>query len=293
MTETITLEAQAKINLTLEVLGRRADGYHEIRSVMQRITLADTLTLGPAERLTLECSDPQLEGPDNLVWRAAELLRRASGVRAGAAMRLEKRTPVSAGLGGGSSDCAAALLGLARLWDVDLPREVLMALGRELGSDVPFFLLESPCALAEGRGDLVTALAAVPHRWALPALPQRWGVLVKPAVGISAAAVYHAFPPGGWTDGLRTSAWLDQLRQRGTVPPPFNALEPVALGVAPEAALARRALAEAGARDPVRAGSGSTYFALFEDENEARTVLSSLAAAGWEGHSWIARFVTL
>lgn len=293
MTGTITLQAQAKINLTLEVLGRRGDGYHEIRSVMQRITLADTLTLVPADRLTLECSDPRLEGPENLVWRAAELLRRASGVRAGAAMRLEKRTPVSAGLGGGSSDCAAALLGLARLWGVDLPRELLMALGRELGSDVPFFLLESPCALAEGRGDLVTPLPDLPHRGVLPALPERWVVLAKPEVGISAAAVYGAFPHSGWTDGLRTSAWLDQLRQRGSVPPPFNALEAVALGVAPEARLARRALVEAGAREPVMAGSGSTYFALFEDECETRSVLARLAAAGWEGRSWIARFVTL
>src|SRR5687768_1385067 len=147
----LVLTAHAKINLTLEVLGKRADGFHEIRSVMQRITLADTLTIRRAEELILACSDPELEGPENLVWRAAELLRGEYGVSAGASLALEKRIPVAAGLGGGSSDAAAALRGLNELWKLGLNGERLRDLGARLGSDVPFFLLESGSALAEGR----------------------------------------------------------------------------------------------------------------------------------------------
>src|SRR5688500_15047283 len=138
----LTLTAHAKVNLTLEVLGKRADGFHDIRSVMQRISLADTLTVERAEGLTLTCSDPGLEGPENLVWRAAELLRTECGVAEGAALRLEKRIPVAAGLGGGSSDAAAALRGLNELWRLRLSGERLWELGARLGSDVPFFLLE-------------------------------------------------------------------------------------------------------------------------------------------------------
>lgn len=280
----LTLTAHAKVNLTLEVLRKRPDGFHEIRSVMQRISLADRLTLRAADDMSLRSSDPRLEGPDNLAWRAAALLRKECRVTRGVAMHLEKRIPVAAGLGGGSSDCAAALRGLNELWSLGLPAERLRELGARLGSDVPFFLLDGACALAEGRGEALTPLAP---------LPERWLVLAKVEEGISAGAVYGAFPPNGWTDGSRTSAWLAEGRMSGVVPAPFNALEPVAVELAPGVAAAREALLAAGATAAVMSGSGSTYFALCDTEAEARAIDDRLRSARWGGESWVARFVTL
>ncbi|CAA9273694.1 MAG: 4-diphosphocytidyl-2-C-methyl-D-erythritol kinase [uncultured Chloroflexi bacterium] len=229
-TSTLTVLAPAKVNLTLEVLRRREDGFHEIRSVMQRITLCDELSVSHASDLHFECSDPALAGPDNLVYRAAALLRAETGASLGARLRLVKRIPVAAGLGGGSSDAATTLAALDVLWQLRLPRERLLALAAQLGSDVPFFLAESPCALAEGRGELLTPL---------PSLPPRWLVLLKPDAGISAGAVYKAFPACSWSDGARTTRWLEDASRTRAVPPPFNDLELIALQVEPAAASAR------------------------------------------------------
>lgn len=278
------MTAYAKVNLTLEVLRKRPDGYHEIRSVMQRISLADTLTIASSDALSLTCSDARLEGPDNLVWRAALLLRKECGVGRGATLRLEKRIPVAAGLGGGSADCAAALEGLNGLWALGLQRERLRLLGAQLGSDVPFFLLESPCGLAEGRGEALFPLAP---------LPERWLVLAKVEEGISAGAVYAAFPRHLWTDGSRTIAWLREARVGWGVPAPFNALEPVAAQLVPAVTQARQALIAAGAGVPVMSGSGSTYFALCDTEAEATAARARLDSMRWGGRSWVARFVTL
>ena len=279
----MALTAHAKINLTLEVLGKRADGFHEIRSVMQRITLADTLTIGRAEELILACSDPGLEGPENLVWRAAELLRGEYGVSAGASLALEKRIPVAAGLGGGSSDAAAALRGLNELWKLGLNGERLRDLGARLGSDVPFFLLESGSALAEGRGERLMPLAP---------LPAWWVVLVKPEAGISAAAAYGALRAEDWSTGFATSRWLAYARASGRLPDPVNGLEAAALRAEPAAAAAKRALAEVGARSAAMSGSGSTYFALAEREEEANQMAERVRATGWR-EVWTAGFVTL
>jgi len=279
----IELEAPAKINLTLEVLGRREDGFHEIRSVVQRISLADTLTLAPARDLSLSCNRAELNGTDNLVWKAATLLKGEFGGELGAEMTLKKRIPVAAGLGGGSSDAAAALRGLNQLWNVGLAQDRLLELAARLGSDVPFFLLNGPCALLAGRGEQLTLL---------PRLPLRWLVLVKPDAGISAGAVYRAFPKASWSSGRRTADWLAQSAREGSVPPPFNDLEPVALGLVPAAEGARRALLNAGAEKVVMSGSGSTYFALFESESTASRMLERVREAG-EHEAFLATFVTL
>jgi 4-diphosphocytidyl-2-C-methyl-D-erythritol kinase len=269
----LVLRAPAKVNLTLEVVGRRPDGYHDICTVMQAITLADELSLRPAPELSLRCSRPELETPDNLVWRAAMLVRRETGATQGAAIFLDKRIPIAAGLGGGSSDAAAALRGLNELWGLGLGPAQLMELAARIGSDVPFFLLRGGCALAEGRGERLTEL---------PPLPPHWLVLVKPPIGISAGAVYGAFPRERWSDCTRTRAWLAQVRQLGAgrLPDPFNDLEEIALQVAPEAARARDALLAAGAPRPVMAGSGSTFFAVFESRAEAMAAYRRVPAGG-------------
>src|SRR5262245_1234011 len=249
----ITIDAPAKVNLTLEVLRRRPDGFHDLRTVMQAITLADRLSVSPSDSddLSLACSVADLVGPQNLAWRAADLLRRGTGTRAGVRLRLEKRIPVAAGLGGGSSDAASALLALNALWRLGLSRADLRDLGARLGSDVPFFLGESACALAEGRGERLTPL---------PALPPRSVVLARVPVAVSTAAVYGAFPPGRWADGRRTEAWIEASAGGKEVPPPFDDFEPVTLGVAPAAVAAREALTAAGAPRVTLSGSGPTYF---------------------------------
>lgn len=149
----IEISAPAKLNLTLEVVRRRDDGFHELRSVFLALDLVDTITVEGAPSITLSCSDPDLETPENLVWRAAEALRKAAGLRTGALLTLVKRIPVAAGLGGGSSDAASTLLALNALWNLGYPRARLLEIGATLGSDIPFFLGTSPLALVTGRGN--------------------------------------------------------------------------------------------------------------------------------------------
>lgn len=286
MPDRLVLTAHAKVNLTLEILGKRPDGFHEIRSVMQRISLADTLTIEASDRLSLRCDDPTLESESNLVWRAAQVLNMEARGSRGAAIHLEKRVPIAAGLGGGSSDCAAALRGLARLWNLDLSPSRLGEIGAQLGSDVPFFLSGTGCALSEGRGERLTTLAP---------LPVHWMVLVKPDVGISAGAAYGAVKASHWSDGARTLEWLSAARAvgpAGTLPAPFNALETAALSVQPSAGDARQALLDAGALAPVMSGSGSTYFALADREEDANQIARRLRLLGWS-QVWVVSFVTL
>ena len=177
MPDTFTLTAPAKLNLTLEILGRRKDGYHNIASVMQTVGLQDTLHFAPraGDEIVVECDTPDLaENPArNLVWRAARLVQQARSVAAGATIRLDKAIPLAAGLGGGSSDAAATLRGLSRLWDLALSEAELQNLASLLGSDVAFFL-RGGTALAEGRGEGITPLRPLTTGWFVlvtPALP--------------------------------------------------------------------------------------------------------------------------
>ena len=193
------LRAPAKINLSLEVLGRRPDGYHEVRSVLQAVDLADWVEIEEADALTLHV-EPEGAAPaeENLVLNAAQLLRGATGATRGAAITLRKQIPVAAGLGGGSSDAAAALLGLGRLWALDLDQAQLGALAARLGSDVPFFL-GGATALASGRGEQLEEL---------PAPVERFAVIVTPTTGgdeRKTARMYGLLDSRAYSDGSRTA----------------------------------------------------------------------------------------
>ena len=171
----IHVTANAKLNLSLEVTGRRDDGFHELVSVMQAIDLSDELVALPSPdgSLSFECNDPALlESDENTVLTAARLLRESLGVEQGARLLLRKSIPVAAGLGGGSVDGAAALVALSLLWDVPVRRERLLEIGAAVGSDVPFFLGESATALVEGRGETITALPLMPSAWAVIVVPE-------------------------------------------------------------------------------------------------------------------------
>src|SRR5579885_1660078 len=200
------IRAYAKINLTLDVLGRRADGYHELVTVMQEIDLYDTLCLTTADdgKVQLLCSVPELNNTENLVVRAAELVRRQRGLEQGVRIELLKRIPVAAGLGGGSSDAAAVLLALQR--QLPLSPTDLLDLAAALGSDVPFFLTGG-LALCEGRGERVQPLDAQ-----LPP-SMRWLLLLKPAISISTAAVFRSLSASDYTDGSHSRAVCTALAE--------------------------------------------------------------------------------
>jgi 4-diphosphocytidyl-2-C-methyl-D-erythritol kinase len=266
--------ARAKLNLTMEVLGRRPDGYHEIRSIMQTIDLADVLEAEKAPELRLYCDQPHLSAEDNLVFRAARLLQERSSPGRGAILSLHKETPEAAGLGGGSSDAAAALLALNDLWELGLTPEELVPLAAGLGSDVPFFVYGGT-ALASGRGEVLRRL---------PTLAGLWLVLAKPDLSISnkTATLYRGLTPGDFTDGRRSEEAARHIeRGEGLAPAAIcNAFERQAFAL-PAVQRCLETLALAGARNIHLSGSGPALFALCSDEAEARAVSEHVGAAGY------------
>ena len=273
--DAVVIWAPAKVNLFLEILGKRPDGYHELETLMATVSLDDELVFKEESsgEILLSCDHPELStGPDNLIRKAAEALRRRTGCARGARIELTKRIPMAAGLAGGSSDAAATLAGLNRLWDLQLPPADLMTLGAELGSDVPFFFA-GPAAWCTGRGEIVTPLR--PGK----ALEL---VLVCPPVGLSTAAVYRAVrvperPTPG--DAIRRAFEAGDMAELGRNL--HNRLQEPAEELCPTVAAIRRrveALAPLGHR---MSGSGTSYFALGRDAEDARRIATALSH-GWD-----------
>ncbi len=271
----LTIRAPAKVNLVLEVLGKEGD-YHRISSVVQSIDLCDVLSFEPAGEILFECDDPALQN-DNLVTRAAMVLRTGTGCGSGARIRLHKRIPRSAGLGGGSSDAAAALLGLNELWRLGLSTAELVDLGVRLGSDVPFFLYGGT-ALVEGRGELITPL---------PPLASTNFVLLVPSLPVvegKTGRMYSALTGASFTDGRRVQECVAALRQGKAVDRAVmvNAFESVAYDLMPELDGCRKALLEAGAPVVLLAGSGPCLFTSFPAREKAVRLHSHLTRKGFE-----------
>jgi 4-diphosphocytidyl-2-C-methyl-D-erythritol kinase len=272
--DSVRVLAPAKVNLFLEVLGKRADGYHEIATLMLAIDLADELDFRPGGSgdLSLTCDDPGLPaGPENLVLKAALRLRDSTGCTAGASIRLTKRIPVAAGLGGGSSDAAATLVGLNELWKLGLSPAALARLGAEIGSDVPFFL-NGAAAWCTGRGELVTP-APVGRPLDL--------VVVKPPEGLSTADVYRRVRvPASPSDGAAARAALASGDVEALGRALHNRLQEPAFELAPAVADWHRRLQGLGAAGALMSGSGSSLFALCRSPAEARRVHDDLSR-GW------------
>jgi 4-diphosphocytidyl-2-C-methyl-D-erythritol kinase len=268
------LSAAAKVNLTLEVLSKRSDGYHEIATVMQTVDLVDRLTLEDADTLVLQASTAGVPTDNtNLVLRAAFALREAAHVDRGARISLDKRIPVAAGLGGGSADAAAALLGLNRLWGLRWPRAKLEAVAVRLGMDVPFFL-RGGGALASGRGEQLE-----PVDVGGSAL-----ILVNPRFGSSTAEVYGRMTPAMYSDGKRAGAMIEALRSRRAAriaASLYNSLEAAVAPVHPEIGRMKAALLAAGALGAVMSGSGPTVFGVARSFEHARQIRTRLARASW------------
>lgn len=276
----LVVSAFAKVNLGLEVLGLRSDGTHELRTLFQTIDLADRIVLAARPRaMKLRCDDPSLPVDEgNLALRAAHQLRRYAGVRRGVEISLEKRIPVAGGLGGGSSDAAAVLMGLDRLWDLGLGRRGLLPLARRLGADVPFFLWGGT-ALGIGRGDEIYPLA-LRIRGHL--------VVVEGGRPLSTATVFahvdRSLTPRENSNtifrfisgcGEKGSAALSVLS---------NDLEPVALEVAPDleprVRKVRELLQRCGARLAALSGSGASYFGFFDRAADAARAAQLLRREG-------------
>jgi len=263
--------APAKINLGLHVLRKRPDDYHEVETVLHRIDWADTITAQPADTLSMTCSDPTLPTDENnLCMQAARRLANTCDGTAGAELYLEKRVPYGTGLGGGSSDAAATLRLLTRLWDLDPPSKQLHDIARTIGSDVPFFLHDAPAAYATGRGDDLTPLYGNDHPYRLP-----YPVLVAvPPVEIATPDAYAQVTPHddgrpGLPDLVRSG---DLARWQSAL---VNDFEPSITEQHAEVAAARNWLHEAGAAYVSLSGSGGAVFGVFETNEQAETAFEA------------------
>lgn len=270
----LVVAAPAKLNLFLEVLGRRPDGYHELNTLMVAVDLFDTLELRPAAdgAIRLACDPPGLPtGPDNLVYKAADRLRQRVGRPVlGAAIRLTKRIPAQAGLAGGSSDAAAALVGLNRVWNLNLPKEALAEVAAAVGSDVAFFL-DLPAAWCTGRGEVVT-----PE----PAGRPLHAVLVCPPVGLATADVFrHLSVPPSPIDGTAARAAFRAGDPVALGRALFNRLQGPAFDLAPIVRTVYSRLASLNPAGCLMSGSGSAVFAVGRDRADTLRVAAAFRAA--------------
>lgn len=257
--------ARAKINWTLDIVGKREDGYHLMDMLMQPIELADILTLQPAEGLTLTVDGyPRISpGPENLAYRAAVLLRETTGYAGGATIHLHKQIPVGAGMGGGSADAAGVLAGLNRLWGIGLSQSGLEALGLRLGADVPF-CLRGGLQRAQGVGELLTPL---------PCGGLYWLVVLQPCPGLSTKEVFSRFSLVHRTGRPDTVAAMEALAKknvRSLCGSLGNVLQQVSEELRPEIAEGIAALKAQGAAGAWMTGSGSAVFGLFASAQKAR-----------------------
>ena len=273
------VRAFAKINLTLDVLGQRADGYHDLATVMQTVDLYDTICLSATEdnQVRIVCTMPELSNDDNLAARAVRLVRQRLAIRQGVLIELHKRIPMAAGLGGGSSDAAAVLLALQHWWQLQLSPSDLLDIASSLGSDVPFFLTGG-LALCEGRGERVTALSS---NWPTT---MRWLLLLKPAISVSTAAVFRNLPASDYTDGMHSRAICTAFTagQAPELEDLHNCFERSVLETYPEVAISREGLLQAGASFVRLSGTGPTLLAPFPDLTRAQNVQEQLQTQGYE-----------
>ncbi|MGE0159371.1 MAG: 4-(cytidine 5'-diphospho)-2-C-methyl-D-erythritol kinase [Gemmatimonadales bacterium] len=276
------VSAPAKVNLRLHVLGRRADGYHDLETLFQAIDLSDEVVVELRESGGVElsiCGDVSGLGPiaDNLAFRAASRLAERVGFGGGVAVELTKRIPVGAGLGGGSSDAAAVLRGLARLLDVADDDLRLRACAEELGSDVPFFLSGSVLARGGGRGEILDPIDALPAAALVLVAPpvhvstaQAYAALAGSRAATAAPSVPVARAPRSWSDVAAGAS---------------NDFEPVVMRMFPEIRRALDALTAHGPRFALMSGSGASVFAMFSSEEESRRVAAALSdELGWPCH---------
>ncbi len=260
----LTLKAPAKINLTLEVLGKRPDDFHEIRTVMQTVGMYDTLHFETSKKVLITSNQPDWSAGSSLVPKTVQIVKEAAGYKKGVAIHIEKRIPLMSGLGGDSSDAAAVLRGLVQLWSLNLDSDRIVEMARELGSDVAFFL-NGGTALGEGRGDQMTPL---------PSPDRQWVVLMLPEVPVEqgkTAQMYASLKPKHFTDGQTTrrlvEALITGLRFRPTML--VNTFDQIAFNPSSILSMYKERILALGAPHVHLCGSGPSLYALFDDKARA------------------------
>lgn len=270
------LQAFAKINLGLDVLGKREDGYHEVRMIMQTIRMYDQVDMRKSVEPGIHLTTNKKYIPvdeDNLVWRAAKLMMDTCGIIEGVSIHLHKVIPVAAGMAGGSSDAAATLVGMNRLFHCGLSKEKLMELGVQIGADVPYCVLRGT-ALAEGIGEKLTVL---------PPMPDCWILIGKPGISVSTKYVYTTLDLNTDTvhpdiDGMKKA--LEDGNLYGITERMGNVLQDVTIPAYPEVERIKEQMKTLGAVNAMMSGSGPTVFGIFDNEEKAQKACQKLRESG-------------
>lgn len=284
----ITRKAYAKINLGLDVIRRRPDGYHEVKMIMQTVGICDILTFRKSGRqdgaVTLFLDKKELPcGKENLVYRAAELLTRTHGLRDGVEITLEKRIPIAAGMAGGSTDAAAVFHGMNELFGLSMSLQEMKDLGVGIGADVPY-CIQGGTALSEGIGEILTAL---------PSPPAAYLLIAKPDISVSTKFVYENLH----ADTLKKHPDIDGMTQAirsrslaGITVRMGNVLETVTVRAYPVIDQIKKKMLESGAENALMSGSGPTVFGLFTDKERAAGAAKEIRGAGLAGQVFVTEF---
>ncbi len=284
--EELTRKAYAKINLGLDVLRRREDGYHEVKMIMQTVDIYDTLTFVKRKEqgICLKVNKKELsEDKDNLIYRAAELLMKKARVQEGVEIRLEKRIPIAAGMAGGSTDAAAAFHGINELFDLGYSLEELQALGVTLGADIPY-CLAGGTAISEGIGEILTAI---------PTPPQCTLVVAKPDINVSTKFVYENLHANTLTCHPDIDGMVEAIKagsMQGITARLGNVLETVTVKEYPVIAEIKALMKEQGAEGALMSGSGPTVFGIFETEEQAQKAAAQIQEQQLAGQVFVTRF---
>lgn len=276
--ETLTLSAPAKINYLLDVIAKRPDGYHELRMIMQRINLCDqiSLTVSSAPDVFVTCNSPSApSGSKNIAWKAARAFLDHAKSTKGVTIQITKNIPTAAGLGGGSSDAAAVLMGLNELLEIGYSDDTLMEIGCTLGADVPFFIYKKT-ALAEGIGEKFTPL---------PKMPKCWILLINPGVHVSTAWVYRSLQLTSTKELNKLPEFFKSINQVASIL--SNDLEAVTISAFPIIAEIKNRLMNSGAIGSMMSGSGPTVFGIFDDFTVAEAARQQLI----DGTNWFSATV--
>ena len=283
--DSVVIKAMAKVNLGLDVLRRRENGYHDVKMVMQTVNLYDTLTLSKTEdgiAITTNTGELPLN-EDNLIYKASKLLFEYMGKNAGVSIHLDKQIPIAAGMAGGSTDAASTLLGLNELYEFGLNKEELAEIGVKIGADVPYCIYGGTY-LSEGIGEVLTKL---------PDAPECFVVIAKPEIGVSTKYVYENLhietvkdhpDIAGMIEAIKTGS-LDGVAEKME-----NVLETVTIKRYPEIEAMKKCLMENGAENALMSGSGPTVFGIFKEENIAKRALFNLEKTGLVKNGFVTTF---
>lgn len=275
----MTTTAPAKVNLTLEVLKKRPDGFHEIRSVIQTISFCDKIKISSGPRLEIKCNLPEWSASKSLVSKAVSLLRNSTGAGQGALIEIEKKIPLNSGLGGDSSDAAAVLRGLGLLWNLKLSQRDLLSYAAQLGSDVSLFLYGGT-VLAEGRGEIIRPLRPMPHMSVVLLFPS------IPHFENKTQQMYNQLIVRNYSTGKNTTDFINMLEGKAATPGVklINVFDEIGLKFFNGLSEYRQKFLEAGAAEVHLAGSGPTLFTVLRDDIKASDIHARLCKMGLESH---------